>query len=73
MQFKKFYPTKREQKGKMYSDYMKIEIDKGNISKREGRFWLRANMNLKKDPTYTVFNFYARQHRSANKQIPYNS
>lgn len=70
------YPTKREKKGKMYADYMRIEVQKGTITKKDANFWLKVNAGIKKDPFYTSFHFYTHdlvQARRLNKLIPYNA
>ena len=75
MKIKRNYPTKRniKQTGKSYKDYMKIEVEKGNMPKLEFIFWLDANEKLKKDSHYEPFKFYARDFKSINKPIPYNA
>lgn len=66
----KDYPRRNIKKfGKCYFDYLKIEVMKGNLSKRDCYFWIDANKKIKADPNYTPFKFYA----SKLKPIPFNS
>lgn len=69
------YPTKRkiEKFGKSYLEFLEIECQRGNLSKKDFLFWKKVNIEVKKNPGYKIFHFYCREWRSLKKQIPFNA
>ena len=67
MKTKKNYPTKRkiELFGKSYFDYLKVEVEKGQMTFCEFKFWSKINRDFKV-PSMRIF-------RTSSKLIPYNS
>ena len=73
MKIKRNVEPKKWAKGKMYVDYIRIEVERGNMKKKDADFWINVNEKIKADPFYTAFHFFSRDHRTGNKFVPYNS